>query len=130
MSKGFVQVYWLNRNKAKYERLKNISAQTTGMSGVLTITTDAGSYVLRTGGKSQREVDRVLKLVSAGHALLNDVAATNITVANPREPRPAQQPNGNSGLADQLQKLADLRNSGALTDEEFEGAKACLLATD
>jgi Short C-terminal domain/Phospholipase_D-nuclease N-terminal len=36
---------------------------------------------------------------------------------------------GNSGaIADELHKLADLRDRGVLTDEEFERAKAKLLA--
>jgi Short C-terminal domain/Phospholipase_D-nuclease N-terminal len=35
---------------------------------------------------------------------------------------------GSSGTADQLSKLADLRQSGVITDAEFEAQKAKLLA--
>ena len=40
-------------------------------------------------------------------------------------PAPATQPS----LADELKKLADLRNSGVITEPEFEAAKKKLLAS-
>lgn len=43
-------------------------------------------------------------------------------------PAPAQRSGPDSGDLDQIQKLADLHESGALTDEEFAVAKAKLLA--
>jgi hypothetical protein len=42
--------------------------------------------------------------------------------------RYAQGDGGPGGTADELHKLADLRDRGVLTDEEFERAKAKLLA--
>ncbi len=39
-----------------------------------------------------------------------------------------QQTAGASSTADELAKLADLRSSGAITDEEFESGKAKILA--
>ena len=45
----------------------------------------------------------------------------------PPAPAPAAAPAGGNQLADQLLRLADLRNAGVLTDEEFAAAKARLL---
>ena len=39
-----------------------------------------------------------------------------------------QETAGTSGTADQLSKLADLKEKGVLTDAEFESQKAKLLA--
>lgn len=44
-----------------------------------------------------------------------------------RTPPVPVQPGGGKELADQLSRLADLRNSGLLTDTEFARAKARLL---
>lgn len=43
-------------------------------------------------------------------------------------PAPPQSSGPDSGDLDQIQKLAELHSSGALTDEEFAVAKAKLLA--
>ena len=45
----------------------------------------------------------------------------------PQEQAPA--PDAGGGIADQLKQLADLKQSGALSDEEFEAAKQKLLAS-
>lgn len=45
--------------------------------------------------------------------------------ASPEAPAPADD----DGLADQLQKLSALKESGALSDEEFSAAKAKLLGS-
>lgn len=45
----------------------------------------------------------------------------------PPPPPPAAAPAGGNQLADQLLRLADLRNAGVLTDDEFAAAKARLL---
>jgi hypothetical protein len=124
-SKGYVQVYTLRRSTARYEKLKRISAQTSGRSGVLTITTDTGTHVLRTLGKgldSQKYVDRLLKFESEAQTILNDSGTTRVTVKPPEETHTSKD-----GFADQLQKLVDLQRSGALTDEEFKAAKARLI---
>ena len=39
-------------------------------------------------------------------------------------------PNGSTSMADELRKLADLKASGALTDEEYQAAKAKVLDSD
>ncbi len=46
----------------------------------------------------------------------------------PPTPAPQAAPSGGTGVADQLQQLAQLRDSGVLSDEEFENAKAKVLA--
>jgi len=43
-------------------------------------------------------------------------------------PAPPEDTGPDAGDLDQIQKLADLHESGALTDEEFSAAKAKLLA--
>jgi Short C-terminal domain len=44
-------------------------------------------------------------------------------------PPPAAAPAASGGIAAQLQQLADLKQSGVLSDEEFEAAKQKLLAS-
>jgi 3-oxoacyl-ACP reductase-like protein len=44
-------------------------------------------------------------------------------------PAAASAPAAGGGIADQLQQLADLKQSGVLSDEEFEAAKQKLLAS-
>lgn len=44
-------------------------------------------------------------------------------------PAPATAPAAGGGIADQLQQLASLKQSGVLSDEEFEAAKQKLLAS-
>lgn len=45
----------------------------------------------------------------------------------PAPPAPAPPPPGEDSLSDQLERLADLRAKGVLTDDEFAAAKARLL---
>ncbi len=45
----------------------------------------------------------------------------------PPPPAPAPAPPAASDSAEQIEKLAELHTSGALTDEEFTAAKAKLL---
>lgn len=126
-SKGYAQIYFMRRSKAEIERIRRVSAQTTGMSAVLTITTDSDTHVLRTSGKRQEDVDKVLKWESTAQAILNDLATTKVTTQPPQSRQTQPPRDGGSTLADQLQKLAELHKSGALTDEEFGAAKARLL---
>jgi hypothetical protein len=125
LGNGFIQVYFLRRSSARYERLKSISAQTDGMSGVITIATDVTTHVLRTGSKSQKDVDNILRLEARGTVLLNQLGMTKVTLNDGGQ----TQSGGaiSSGLADEVQKLADLRKTGLLTEEEFSKAKARLL---
>jgi len=128
LDKGFVQVYSFSRKSASYEVLKRISAQTYGMSGVVTITTNLKTHVLRTGGRfnQQKYVDRILELESKGKVLLNDLGTHKVTVQESTQTKPKAAVIG-SNLAEQIQKLADLRNTGVLSEEEFRAAKARLI---
>lgn len=79
-------------------------------AGQIVVTVAGGRIVLR--GIYQKEADRfVAELRSA-------IAATHQTQANRAAP---------SGLAAELEKLAGLRDVGALTNDEFETAKRRLL---
>jgi Short C-terminal domain len=46
-----------------------------------------------------------------------------------QQPPPAAAPAGGSSMLDQLNQLNELRQQGALTDEEFTAAKAKLLGS-
>ena len=48
--------------------------------------------------------------------------------APPPAPAPAAAPAGDVDITGELTKLAEMRNNGILTDEEFAAAKAKLLA--
>lgn len=48
---------------------------------------------------------------------------------NTRTKKPSPTPSANSSIADELSKLAELRKSGALSESEFQVAKARLLGT-
>ena len=74
-----------------------------------------------TRSSARWEQDTALQDVSAGNA-----APSARTPPVPRAPAPPP-PAGGGELADQLFRLADLRNSGLLTDDEFAAAKARLL---
>jgi len=124
-SKGYVQVYLFRRKGAKYEKLKRVSAQTTGGSGVLTVTTDSGTRVLRVGPNRQKYVDQLLRFESAAQTLLNDLATTKVTVMTPDQTSVIKDE-----IVDQIEKLTELRKSGVLTDEEFQTARIRLLHGD
>jgi long-chain acyl-CoA synthetase len=48
--------------------------------------------------------------------------------ASERRPKPYVEPTDAAGLIDELERLTKLRDSGALTDEQFEAVKARLLS--
>lgn len=55
------------------------------------------------------------------------VSEADQEVGGAAAPEPAPAAGGGTDVADQLQKLADLRDQGILTDEEFEAQKAKIL---
>ena len=59
-----------------------------------------------------------------------EVAPAPEVPAAPPPPAPTAAAAGASPPADELQRLADLHSSGALTDEEFAAAKARVLGMD
>lgn len=67
-------------------------------------------YLIAQGGKMQeRSVEHAAKVQKAQNAYIRDVAGSE------------------GGTADELEKLAKLKDSGVLTDEEFAAQKAKLL---
>ena len=64
--------------------------------------------IVRGGDMAQRSVDQAAAQDTAARAYIQDAA-------------------GGSSAADEIQKLADLRSSGVISDSEFEAQKAKLL---
>jgi hypothetical protein len=64
------------------------------------------------------------------HPQWRDNAPVSAQAAATRQPRAVAAPAAGDGLliADELRKLAELRNEGILTEEEFAARKAVLLA--
>lgn len=133
-SKGFVSV-----NKQPPERLVAVQATintqkktgpgrliagalTLGMNLALTpnqrgdlylvVVTDVDSYQVNVSPPSNMFVQQLQKIESVANAILSR-SATNSGVTTPVENLPGQ-----------LQKLAELRASGLLTEAEYESAKA------
>ena len=70
-------------------------------------------YVIARGhGMTQRDVEQAQAHEQAFQAYVRDAASTG----------------GSGGVADELSKLADLKERGAITDAEFANQKAKLLA--
>ncbi|MDR7082771.1 hypothetical protein J2X01_002061 [Arthrobacter ginsengisoli] len=86
-------------------------AQTTGISGTAQVR--ANTNKRRAAGPNQ---EPTIRDAPAPHA-----PARRPTPADPPAPKDGGQ------LADQLSRLADLRNAGLLTDDEFTAAKSRLL---
>ena len=57
-----------------------------------------------------------------------DAQQAQAAPAPPPAPAPAAAPAGDVDITGELTKLAEMRNNGILTDEEFAAAKAKLLA--
>lgn len=66
-----------------------------------------------------------VKVEPAMSAFARDFAAKMTSAGNAAAP--AQQPAVSPGLADELRKLAELRDAGVLTLQEFDAAKARIL---
>jgi len=62
-----------------------------------------------------------------GHKAM-DAQQAQAAPAPPPAPAPAAAPAGDVDITGELTKLAEMRNNGILTDEEFAAAKAKLLA--
>lgn len=104
------------------------------LDGSLDLTAEVGSFpVFRTPDGGQFQIYPAIPLVSrkqanaflglyrlAALAFLEDPDEDVVTQQQPPQPGPL-------GIAGELRELADLRDSGALSDSEFEAAKARLL---
>ena len=87
----------------------------------LTIVTDSQVHVIHTDRPQENQLKDVLKMEAAGKGV---IAQRNASNANPMAPAPKSV---GTTIEDSLQKLADLREKGAITDEEFSQAKKKLL---
>jgi hypothetical protein len=146
---GFVRVGNFLTAKSPYEKLASISFSTQvqdksaggralaagltlGLSTFtsnekrilfLTIATDKKVHTLQTEGGMGRTEDKTgLALEAAGKAALETLRLTGSQRTAIIESPPS------ATVGEQLRQLADLHKEGVLTDEEFAGAKARLLA--
>lgn len=100
--------------------LLGLAARTAVVAG--TATAVSGGMMRHQQRKSQAEYEQE-QYESAQQQAAIDSAAADAVASAPRPPAPA----GGTDLVAELQKLAALRDSGALTAQEFESAKARLL---
>jgi hypothetical protein len=152
--KGYVRVSGaLFGNSAPFEKLKAISgnADVTKKSALgrtlaagatlganlvyspnkrgdlyLTIATETKVHSVHMSPPTERDMKAMHKLATSGQAVIDSVTAaveapTTVPKVNSMLP---QDPS----IADELKKLAELRDSGALTEDEFFAAKKKLLS--
>jgi hypothetical protein len=60
---------------------------------------------------------------------ISDLEQQQAAAPAPAAPVPAAEPAGGPSMLDQLNQLAELHQSGTLTDDEFSAAKAKLLGS-
>jgi len=153
--KGYVQIYMLFGSSAPYEKLLGISASAdvakkTGLGRALAaaatgganlvytsnkrgdlylaITTDQKVHMIHESPPTERSMKAMHKLANAGQAVLDATAALHVTPVSSEQPTERKAERSDEGsIVDQLTKLAQLSDSGVLTEVEFEAAKAKLL---
>jgi len=80
---------------------------------------------------SRKEADQaqevIMRLVNGMHSVPGGFAS--MPSAPPPSPTSAAAAPPAVGVAEELRQLAELKNSGVLTDEEFEAQKARLLGS-
>ena len=87
-----------------------------------------GGTAFALGRAGARSAQR--QAASAQQEAEQDAAIADLQSSQSQTAGPAPAPAGaGGGIASQLQELASMRASGILSDEEFEAAKAKLLAT-
>lgn len=94
----------------------------------VTVTALGNSIDFRCDRSEADEVKRLLTELMVGSHPAQVKAAPStgpVSVSAPTAPAPA--PVATSGIAEELKKLAELRDAGILTDEEFASQKAKLL---
>ncbi|NUL44363.1 SHOCT domain-containing protein [Cellulosimicrobium funkei] len=77
--------------------------------------------------RAQAQFDQEQYAAAQQQARIDAAAQAAATPAAPPAPTPPPQAAGVTDMMDQLQRLAELKQSGLLTDEEFAAAKAKLL---
>jgi hypothetical protein len=85
---------------------------------LLTITTDKGVHSVLSQRPSQTQIERLFELEAIGNSILEKTRAT---------PEPDSGTTSVESLPAQLASLVQLRDSGALSEEEFDEAKKRVL---
>lgn len=153
--KGYVQIYNFVRSSAPFEKLLGISASadvakktafgraiaatatggrnliwTPNMRGdlYLAITTDQKVHMLHESPPSERSMKAMHRLANAGQAILDATAALHVTPIT-TEPSGGQvsESHDEGSIVEQLTTLAQMRDSGVISDAEFQAAKSKLL---
>lgn len=98
----------------------------------VTVTASGNSIDFRCDRSEADEVKRLLtQLMVGSHPAQVKASASTVpaSVSAPIVPPPAAAPAATSGIAEELKKLAELRDAGILTDEEFASQKSKLLGS-
>ena len=120
---GYVQVSGIFVGKsAPFEKLLGISSSYNhkGDDGYLTISTDQDTHALYVG-KSNMDtayIKRMNRLTTAGQAVLESLKTRQLASTN--QPQLNNESQKLLSTADEIAKLAALRDAGALTDDEFQ----------
>ena len=91
----------------------------------LAISTDRNTHMLHMSPPTERDMKAMHKLATAGQAILDSVGSLHVTTD--KSPQASRKNDGSISIADEIAKLVVLRDSGALTAEEFQAAKKKLL---
>lgn len=98
----------------------------------VSVTASGNSIDFRCDRSEADEVKRLLtQLMVGSHPAQVEASASTVpaSVSAPIVPPPAATPAATSGIAEELKKLAELRDAGILTDEEFASQKSKLLGS-
>ena len=96
----------------------------------LTITTERTTHMIHMSPPTERDLKAMHKISSAGQGVLDALArqTPNSVVTTSSSPAPQAQPVvEKKSVADELTKLAALRDTGAITDAEFSKLKAQII---
>ena len=148
----------LNKNGVAFEKLRAISgsADVTKKTGLgraivavptlglnlmttpnkrgdmyLNITTDRKTYSLHMSPPIEREMKAMHKIASAGQGVLDALerqASAPVATSSPTPAPRTQPPVAQKSAVDELTKLVELHDKGALTDAEFSAMKAKLIS--
>jgi ribosomal protein L7/L12 len=156
--KGYVRLsgMFLGKSDARFEKLMGISGdgdvfKKSGLGRVvvagatmganlfltpnkrgdvyLVITTDVDTHMIHMDPPTERDMKAMKKLATTGQAILDATASLHVTPTF-EAPQQNQQVPESPDLADQLMKLSQLHQAGALTDAEFHNAKSRIIGTD
>jgi|688.fasta_scaffold539621_2 hypothetical protein len=153
--RGYVRVSGvvLGKKSASFEKLKGVSSTSdvTKKSGLgravgaaatlganlvfspnkrgdmyLTITTDLNTHMIHMSPPTESDLKAMHKIAATCESLLNS-STPNVEMAEPEAVVTANT-NSTSSLSEEIMKLSQLRDSGLLSEDEFNAAKAKLLS--